>query len=86
MEGELGDVLFSIVNLARFLKIDGQVALNSTNNKFTRRFSYIEEEIRKNNLKWESLGLEQLDFLWESAKKQEKTGFYLCLPYLSASK
>ena len=75
MEGELGDVLFSIVNLARFLKIDGEVALNSTNNKFTRRFSYIEEEIRKNNLKWESLGLEQLDFLWESAKKQEKTGF-----------
>ncbi len=73
MEGELGDVLFSIVNLARFLHIDAEVALNTTNNKFCRRFSYIESHIQKNDLKWENLGLEELDILWEQAKKQEKT-------------
>lgn len=72
MEGELGDVLFSLVNLARFLHIDAEVALNITNNKFYRRFSYIENNIHTNNLKWENLGLEELDILWEQAKKQEK--------------
>jgi len=75
MEGELGDVLFSVVNLARFLKIDGEVALNVTNNKFIRRFSYIENKVRANGLKWEKLGLNELDIMWEQAKKQEKTGF-----------
>lgn len=73
MEGELGDVLFSIVNLARFLHIDAEVALNTTNNKFCRRFSYIENHVHKNGLKWENLDLEELDKLWEQAKKQEKT-------------
>ena len=75
MEGELGDVLFSVVNLARFLKIDAEVALNVTNNKFIRRFSYIEKTVHENGLKWEKLGLDQLDLLWEQAKKQEITVF-----------
>ena len=75
MEGELGDVLFSVVNLARFLKIDAEVALNVTNNKFIQRFSYIENNIRKNNLKWEEIGERELNILWEEAKKQEKSGF-----------
>ncbi|MBC8016818.1 MAG: nucleoside triphosphate pyrophosphohydrolase [Sporomusaceae bacterium] len=75
MEAELGDVLFSVVNLARFLKIDAEVALNVTNNKFIRRFSHIEASINENNLKWDNLGLKQLDALWEQAKKQEKAGF-----------
>lgn len=73
MEGELGDVLFSVVNLARFLHIDAEVALNSTNNKFLRRFSYIESVVKANDLKWEKLGIEELDILWKQAKKQEKT-------------
>ena len=72
MEGELGDVLFSLVNLARFLHLDAEVALNTTNNKFCRRFSYIEHHIHTNDLKWENLGLKELDILWEQAKKQEK--------------
>jgi len=75
MEGELGDVLFSIVNLARFLKIDAEVALNMTNNKFIQRFSYIERHLDKNNLKWEEVDTGRLDLLWNEAKKQEKTGF-----------
>lgn len=74
IEGELGDVLFSVVNLARFLKIDAEVALNVTNNKFIRRFSYIENEINNNKLKWENIGIVELDILWERAKKQEKAG------------
>ena len=72
IEGELGDVLFSVVNLARFLKIDAEVALNVTNNKFIRRFSHIEKTVQDNDLKWEKLGLKELDMLWEQAKNQEK--------------
>jgi len=75
IEGELGDVLFSVVNLARFLKIDAEVALNVTNNKFIRRFSYIEQVVKDNDLKWEKLGLSELDMMWKQAKKQEKIGF-----------
>ncbi|WP_378955315.1 nucleoside triphosphate pyrophosphohydrolase [Pelosinus sp. sgz500959] len=74
IEGELGDVLFSVVNLARFLKIDAEVALNVTNNKFMRRFSYIEKTINNNKLKWENMDIKQLDILWEQAKMQEKAG------------
>lgn len=68
MEAELGDVLFSVVNLARFLKIDGEVALNTTNNKFRQRFLYIEQVMKKNEWKWEKMSLKQLDLLWEEAK------------------
>jgi len=75
VEGELGDVLFSVVNLARFLKIDAEVALNVTNNKFIKRFSYIENVVNNNKLKWEKLGLDELNMLWEQAKKQEKARF-----------
>lgn len=71
MEAELGDVLFSIVNLARFLKIDGEVALNTTNNKFRRRFLYIETMMKEKNLKWENMSTKQLDFLWEEAKSNK---------------
>lgn len=68
MEAELGDVLFSVVNLARFLHVDAEVALHVTNNKFLRRFSYIENKIKENGLMWEKMSLEQLDLLWKEAK------------------
>lgn len=71
MEAELGDVLFSIVNLARFLKIDGEVALNTTNNKFRSRFLYIEKVMKEKKLKWENMSLKQLNFLWEEAKSNK---------------
>ncbi|MDR3589698.1 MAG: nucleoside triphosphate pyrophosphohydrolase [Negativicutes bacterium] len=70
-EGELGDVLFSIVNLARFLAIDPETALTATNNKFIRRFAYIEETVNRQGQKWEKMTLEQLDTLWEEAKRQK---------------
>ncbi len=71
MEGELGDVLFSVVNLARFLQLEAEVALHVTNNKFVRRFSYIENAVVTNGLKWEELSLAELDILWEKAKMCE---------------
>lgn len=71
-EGELGDILFSVVNLARFLKIDPETALNRVNNKFITRFSYIEQSVKANHLSWERLTLSELDILWEKAKKLHK--------------
>lgn len=71
MEAELGDVLFSIVNLARFLNLDGEVALNATNHKFRRRFLYIEKQIKEKNVKWEDLSIKELDLLWQEAKSNK---------------
>lgn len=70
-EGELGDVLFAVVNLARFLHIEPETALNVTNNKFLRRFAYIEDYVNRQGAKWENLSLQQLDKLWDEAKASE---------------
>ncbi len=72
VEGELGDVLFSVVNLARFFDIEPETALNVTNNKFVRRFARVEAEVKGRGLKWKDFTLEQLDELWNEAKKLEK--------------
>ncbi len=68
IEDELGDVLFAVVNLARFLQVDAEVALNGTNRKFKRRFAYIESVVREKGLKWDKLSLVELDRLWDEAK------------------
>ena len=52
VEAELGDVIFTIVNLARFLKVDAEVALNRTNNKFMERFSHVEDAVKNSGRKW----------------------------------
>ncbi|EAX47267.1 MazG family protein [Thermosinus carboxydivorans Nor1] len=70
-EDELGDVLFAVVNLARFLDIDPETALNHTNNKFRRRFAHIEETVAAQGLRWQDLTLAELDRLWEEAKAKE---------------
>ena len=72
MEEELGDVLFTIVNLARFLKIDPEIALTAANRKFKRRFSYIENKVKDKQQKWEQLTLLDLDDLWQEAKMLEE--------------
>jgi tetrapyrrole methylase family protein/MazG family protein len=69
VEGELGDVLFSVVNLARFFDIEPETALNVTNNKFIRRFARVEAAVKGRGLKWKDFTLEQLDDLWNEAKK-----------------
>lgn len=71
MEDELGDVLFAVVNLARFLGIEPETALNHTNNKFRRRFQFIEEKVKKQGLNWEKLTLKELDCYWDEAKSKE---------------
>ena len=72
IEEELGEVLFTIVNISRFLKIDPEVALTGTNRKFRRRFSYIEEKVKAKQQNWESLSLIDLDELWQEAKLQDE--------------
>lgn len=68
VEEELGDLLFAIVNVARFLGISAEVALFKAVRKFIRRFNYIEEEIVEKGLKWGEVDLKSLDIIWEKAK------------------
>lgn len=72
MEKEAGDILFSLINLLEWYKISGENALRRTNSKFIRRFNYIEQEVKASNKKWDAFTLEELDNLWERAKKVEK--------------
>ena len=71
MEAEFGDVMFSLVNYARFLKINPETALERTNKKFIKRFNYIEEEAEKSQRKVNELRIEEMEVLWEEAKKKE---------------
>ena len=65
---ELGDVLFSMVNYARFLGIDPDEALERTNRKFIRRFQYLEQESRKDGRKLGEMTLAEMDAYWERSK------------------
>lgn len=67
---ELGDILFAAVNVARLYHIDPEAALQDTNQKFIRRFNYIEDQTAKAGNDLEQLGLEAMDSLWEEAKSQ----------------
>lgn len=69
MESEFGDVLFSMINYARFLKIDPENALERTNKKFISRFSYLEQKINENNQNFSDLSLQEMDVYWDEAKK-----------------
>ncbi len=70
MEEEFGDVLFSLVNLARKLDINPENALDKTNNKFIKRFNYIEDEAIRNGRKLTDMTLAEMDSLWDKAKGQ----------------
>ncbi|ELC8443520.1 nucleoside triphosphate pyrophosphohydrolase [Clostridium perfringens] len=72
IEGEVGDLLFACINVARFLEVDGELALDKTIKKFINRFSYIENEAIKNNKNLKDMTLEEMDKLWEEAKASEK--------------
>ncbi|WP_417370472.1 nucleoside triphosphate pyrophosphohydrolase [Gelidibacter japonicus] len=69
MESELGDVLFSIINYARFLKINPENALERTNKKFIKRFQYLEAKSIEINKSLSELTLSEMDVFWEEAKK-----------------
>ena len=72
MEKEFGDLLFSLVNYARFIGVNPEDALERTNRKFLHRFNYIEEQARKNGNALHQLSLEQMDALWNQAKREEE--------------
>ena len=72
IEDELGDVVFAVVNLGRFLGVETEVALNRANNKFSRRFNQVEEMLRQQGRKWQELDLAQMDELWLAVKAEEK--------------
>jgi len=68
-QSEFGDLLFSLINYARFLNIDPEEALERTNKKFIRRFRYLEEESHKDGKRIADMSLEEMDKYWEKAKK-----------------
>ena len=68
IEEELGDTLFSIVNLSRFLGISAETALRKTNRKFTSRFAQVEKELKKRGKKVEDSSLEEMDEIWNMVK------------------
>jgi len=68
IEDEFGDVLFSMINYARFLKIDPEIALERTNKKFIFRFQHLEKRAEEHNLDLSTMSLEEMDKFWEEAK------------------
>jgi len=72
MENEMGDLIFSIVNAARLYDIDPESALERTNQKFIRRFNHLEEQTLLKGKSLHKMSLEEMDFYWEEAKKNEK--------------
>jgi len=73
MENEFGDLIFSMVNVARLYGIDPESALERTNQKFTRRFNYLEEQTLLKGKSLQDMTLEEMDVHWNDAKKLDKT-------------
>ena len=71
-EAELGDLLFAIVNLGRFLGVDPEQALGKTISRFTRRFAHIEERLSARGTEMKDATLEEMEFLWQEAKRREE--------------
>lgn len=69
IEAEFGDVLFSLINYARFIGVNPETALERTNKKFIKRFQHMEDEVSKNNLSLADMTLKEMDIYWEAAKK-----------------
>ena len=73
IEDELGDLLFVLVNLARFVKVDPEQALRRTNAKFRRRFGYVEEKLTERGSSPGTSNIEEMESLWQQAKSRETT-------------
>ncbi len=69
IEAEFGDVLFSMINYARFLKVNPENALERTNKKFIKRFQYLESKAKEMNKSLKDMTLAEMDIFWEEAKK-----------------
>jgi tetrapyrrole methylase family protein/MazG family protein len=68
LEEELGDLLFSVINLCRFLKVEPSVALRCTNAKFTDRFKYVEKKMKETGQEMKKENLEVMEKFWNEAK------------------
>jgi MazG family protein len=71
VEGEVGDLFFVLVNIARYLSVDPESALRKTNRKFRRRFGWMEEQLRGQDRTLEQATLEEMEALWQQAKTLE---------------
>ncbi len=69
IEKEFGDVLFSMINYARFINVNPENALEKTNKKFINRFQYLEEEAKKIGKPLSDMSLAEMDIIWEQSKK-----------------
>src|SRR5579864_3278932 len=72
LEGEVGDLFFVLVNIARYLSLDYESALKKTNRKFKRRFQWMEDQLRTSGRSPEQASMEELEALWQGAKQQEQ--------------
>ena len=72
LEGEVGDLFFVLVNLARYLSVDPESALRKTNRKFKRRFQWMEERLAESGRTADQASMEELEGLWQRAKAQER--------------
>ena len=70
LEDEIGDMLFVIVNIARYLKIDSESALKRANRKFKSRFQYMESELARQGKSLEQTSLQEMEALWQKAKSE----------------
>jgi len=73
IEEEFGDLMFSMINYARFLSVDAETALEQTNRKFIHRFMKMEEAVGQSGKKMTDLSLSELDTIWNTVKKQKTT-------------
>jgi ATP diphosphatase len=74
LEGEVGDLFFVLVNIARYLSLDSESALRKTNRKFRRRFQWMEEQLRASGRTPQQVPMQELEALWQQAKQQESAG------------
>ena len=73
IEEEMGDVFFSLINYARFLNIDADMALERTNRKFITRFQLMEEMANQEGKKLQELNLQEMDAIWNKIKLLQKS-------------
>jgi uncharacterized protein YabN with tetrapyrrole methylase and pyrophosphatase domain len=71
IEGEVGDLLFVLVNLARFMKVDPEQALRKSNAKFRRRFAHVETSLQARGKALPESDIEEMEALWQEAKRSE---------------
>ena len=79
LEGEIGDLLFAVVNYARHLGVDPETALNATNTKFHKRFSYVQKKMEENEIPMIQENLSKMDEFWNEAKTSKNKNIIVVL-------